>query len=408
MTSRRDFVKGALSALAAGGAVEGARAEQAKDVGKAPPPSGGGVFATQPYAQLIERDAVGLCWLTAQPATGYVTWSQDGWKTSRRVWMQCDGLRDSNSRTHRALVEGFDPTRPLQWRAHSRPIAGFGAYRIRYAGEEETVEGTLKAFEPRPDQLSFAMVNDIHGHVDAYAPLMDCANGPVDFTVFAGDIVSAASSEDAIRKGLLGPLAYVTGRTQAPCWYLRGNHETRGDSSRRFRDYLMLKNGHYYGSIARGPAHIVFLDTGEDKKDGHREYFGMTDFDAYLAEQTRWLEHEVAGEAWKAARFRIVVQHIPAMPGRDLPRLRRLFAPLREAGVTVMLAAHWHNQQWLDADEFRPFPMVVGGAFKVSPSAEKTSGLATLTRCDIEGDALRIRQIFAGSGKVAVDRVLKS
>ena len=345
--------------------------------------------------------------MTTQPATGYVTWSQDGWKTERRSWMQCDGLRDSNSRVHRTLVAGFDPTRPIQWRAHSRPIAEFGGYKIRYAGEEQSVEGTLKPIEPRRDRLSFAMVNDVHSRVAAYESLMDCVREPVDFTVFAGDILNVTASEEVVRRCLLEPMAYVTRRTQAPCWYLRGNHETRGDFSRRFRDCLMLKNGHYYGSASLGPVRIVFLDTGEDKTDDHQEYFGMTDFEGYLEEQTRWLRQEVTGEGWKSARFRIVVQHIPAMPGRDLPRLRRLFEPLKTAGVNMMFAAHWHQQQWLAADAFRPFPIAVGGGCAVRPTAENTSNLATLTRCDIEGDTLRVRQFFAGSGKLALDRTLK-
>ena len=403
---RREFLLGSFAAMAAGATAKARADEPAAPAVGTEQMIGASVFEVRPYAQLLEEDEIGLCWLTSVPATGYVTWSQDGWKTERRSWLQRDGLRDSNTRVHRAVIAEFNPRLPLLWRAHSRPIASFGGYRIEYAGDEVTVEGKLKPLCPDSSRLSFAMVNDVHTHVENYPPLMDCVKEPVDFTVFAGDILTETSSEDALKRGLLAPLAYVTERTGAPCWYLRGNHETRGNFSRRFRDYLLLKQGHFYGGVTIGPARIVFIDTGEDKRDDHKEYFGMTDFEGYLDEQARWLRREMTREDWRSAKFRIAVQHIPAKPATDLPRLKRLTQLLIDGGAQAMFAAHWHRQGYYEPCPERPFPMVVGGGHSLGD--KKETHQPTLTRCDIAGDTMRIRQFFAASGKLACDHTVNA
>ncbi|MBP5320368.1 MAG: metallophosphoesterase [Kiritimatiellae bacterium] len=374
-----------------------------------PKPEGpGSVFCGRPYVQLMGADAIGIVWMTMGKATGYVTWSQDDGATWTRAWHGADGLLDANDAIHRAVVTGLNPAKPVRWRIHSRLFENFGPYKVSYRGEEERLEGTIRAILPRRDAVSFAMFNDVHQTLSIYPKLLPYLKDPVTFTVFNGDILNHVENEAAVVTFLLSPLAQVTETTGAPCWYLRGNHETRGAYARHLRDYLALVEGHYYGAVTLGPARIVFVDTGEDKRDDHAEYSGLVDFDGYLAAQTAWLKAETEGEAWRSAKFRIVVEHIPATTGAYNPgveRLRKLQEVLKTAKVSAMFAAHLHRRGWHDPIPERPYPMIVGGG--PYPEPKNPIHSATLTRCDIEGDTMRISQ-FDVTGTKVVDKTFTS
>lgn len=387
--SRRSFLQGSVAL----GAAASFAAEGNQDV-----------FRTKPYAAAFGPDAVGLSWLTTTMATGFVSWSQDGWRTVTRSWCDTDGLRDVGT-VHRALIRGFDPKKAIEWRCHSRPIAELGEEAVDYAGEEVVCQGRLKPLCADRTRVSFAVVNDVHSHVEYYPHLMDCVREPVDFTVFNGDITDATCSEDDIVKGLLGPLGYVTQRMSAPCVYVRGNHEPRGAMARRMREFLLLRGGRYYGAMTWGPARIVFLDTGEDKADDNVEYSGLVDFDGYLKREIAWLQQEVSDEPWRRAPVRILVQHIPFSPKTDLPRLQQLYEVVRNAGVTLAIGGHWHYQQLIEAGKNGcAFPFLQGGGFRMDHRLEPRRPV--LTRCDVIGGRIRVRQYAADSGRELLDRTI--
>ena len=75
-----------------------------------------------------------------------------------------------------------------------------------------------------------------------------------------------------------------------PFEIVRGNHETRGNMSRHFMDYVPHKSGHIYNAYRWGDLEIVLLDSGEDKLDNHQEYYGMASFYSYREEMARWFE----------------------------------------------------------------------------------------------------------------------
>ncbi len=376
--------------------------DAANGEGTAEPPKEEPLFEIKPYVQLMGPDSVGIGWMTAKKATGYVTWSQDDGATWNKAWREEDGLLDANDIIHRAVIGGVDPAKPLRWRVHSRAFDTFGPYKVSYRGEEQTLEGGIRAILPRQDAVSFAMLNDVHQTLPIYPTLKAYVKEPVNFTVFNGDILNHIEDEASVKAFLLNPLALWTEATGAPCWYLRGNHETRGAFARHLRDYLPLVEGRFYGAVTLGPARFVFLDTGEDKRDDHAEYSGLTDFDGYLARQTAWLKAETAGEAWRSAKFRIVIEHIPATItaarrySPSVPRILALQEVLKTANVSAMFAAHLHRRGWHEPEAERPYPMIVGGGPKS----------ATLTRCDIVGGTMRISQ-FDMSGERVVDEEIK-
>ena len=396
--NRREFLTGAVFTAAAAAWAEKAPAPKKKQPVKLPPapevmaklhPKQ--LISVDPHVQLLGSDVFAVVWMTREKANGWVDWSQDGGQTWKRAWNQRDGLLvDAYDTIHKIIVRGYDPTRPLQYRVTSRAFTNFGPYKVAYSGEEDTRVGKLNALLPADGSFSFAMFNDVHNNIALFPAFAKQLTG-LSFTVFAGDIMSYVDSEAGIQRDLLAPLAFCAERSQAPMWYLRGNHETRGNFARHLRDYIAQQDGHFYGALSFGAARLVFLDTGEDKLDTSPSYSGMVDFESYLAEQTAWLTREVASDAWKKAKFRIAVMHIPPhlrYPNKrdyhqSLDRINKLHAVLDTAQTSLVLGAHLHLAG-MDNRKQHPYLFVVGGG----PSPER----ATLTRCDVKGNTLTVRQ----------------
>ena len=358
------------------------------------------LISVKPHLQLMGETSVGVVWTTREKADGWVEWSQDGGVTWRKAWNQRDGLRvDANDRVHKIVVEGYDPAKPLKYRVRSRAYTSFGPYKVVHSGEEGTHEGGINAVLPADGTLSFAVFNDVHGDLETYPKLLGVkAAAGLSFTVFNGDIMSHVDDPEGLERGLLGPLAYCAARTQAPMWYLRGNHETRGAYARHLRDHLALQNDRYYGAVTLGRTRFVFLDTGEDKEDGHWAYSGLVDFDGYLAEQTAWLKREVESPAWKNAKFRVVFTHIPPdvrlkdkkVWKQPMARIRTLHDVLERAGTTMVVGAHLHKPAMGPGGDVHPYAQVAGGGCLSDmryPGHE-----ATLTRCDVLEDRIVVRQ----------------
>jgi hypothetical protein len=366
-------------------------------------------FRVRPHLQLLDENRVAVVWMTSAKTTGYVTWSQDGWKTTHTAWCETDGLLDANSYQHKAVIVGFNPHLKLEYRAHSRTFGNFGPYSVSYVGEEETVGGTMNAILPDDGSVSWAMVNDVHENLEIYDKIVGHFDGVSSFCVFNGDIINHVDDEEDVAQRLLAPFARVSQEARLPVWYLRGNHETRGCFARSLRDYLALKDGRYYGAVTLGGARFAFLDTGEDKPDSHKEYSGLVAFDRYLEVQNAWLEREVASAEWKNAKARVVVRHIPSggmvNEGRqwnpNLPRLGRMDAILKNAGVTLAMAGHTHFWDWQDPTAARPYPVIVGGGPKLGDPKDRRN--ATLVKSRLSGGTLVVK-LLDQTGAVALEK----
>jgi len=369
-----------------------------------------GVIAVQPWAQLLGADRLGVGWVTDRPADGTVEWTQDAIDDAsaawRQAWFSQDGLRQANGLFQRAVIGGYDPAKPIRFRARSRPIQSFKPYQVTFGEAAVSQTRCLPALARPGGAVSFVVFNDVHNRVQNYPLLLARAGAPIDFAVFNGDVVQDPQSEKEVADRLLLPMAWFASRS-IPCFFLRGNHETRGAYARNLKDALVLPENRYYAALTFGAVRVVFLDCGEDKDDAHKEYSGLIDFDAYIAEEAAWLKQEIAGDAFKKAAWRIAVIHIPpdwrtkddALP-RGEQRVRERFAPLFDAGqVTAVISGHNHKDELVepcpDAGRGFQWPVFIGGG---PPLAE-----ATVIRVDADGQALKIACIRS-DGSVAAEK----
>jgi hypothetical protein len=406
MTNRRDFLR--FSALAGlGGAPFGATAAGAASTSL--PNAAAVMFSVLPHVQLLGADSVGIAWMTAVKATGRVTWSQDNWRTEHIAVNGEDGLLDANSFIHKAILTGVDLHKPLQYRVHSHRIGKFDIYGIGYAGEEVAYESAMEAPLPPDGTLSWAMLNDIHNNRKIYDCFLPHLSDVSTLCIFNGDVMEDLTYEEKFKRDFLNPLARVSQECRMPVWFLRGNHETRGQLARQLRNYLTLPDDRYYGAVTLGGVRFAFVDTGEDKEDSTPVYQGVNDFDGYLAREIEWVKREVASPEWKTARARIVVQHIPPplSKGGWGPKLKRLDALndiWRTANVTLMMGAHLHWWCWMEPWEGRPYPLVVGGGPYLGNPTKHDN--ATLTKCRLDGNRLSVKMLDQTS-KVVIDKAIR-
>ncbi len=355
---------------------------------------GAGLIAVQPWVQVMGVGRLGVGWLTAQESDGVAEWTQsDGadaaWRTA---WWSEDGLKQAAGTSHRAVIEGFDPAKPLRIRAVSRPIISFKPYKVTFGGAVTSEVRRLPA-HTRPDGVSFLVFNDIHNREQLYPLLAPKAGGPADFAVFNGDVLQDPQAEEEIAEHLLLPMAWFASRG-TPCFFLRGNHETRGVFARRLKGYLALPDNRYYAAMTLGAARVLFLESGEDKPDASPEYSGLVDFDAYIEAELAWLAREIASGPFRQAAWRIAVVHIPpdrrteeAELWHGARRMRERFGPLFDEGkVDVVISGHNHRAAVVEpgSDASRGFrwPVFIGGAHPFTN--------ATVIRVEADAKALKV------------------
>lgn len=102
----------------------------------------------------------------------------------------------------------------------------------------------------------------------------------------------------------------------------RGNHETRGGFKDRLQ-YLFQPpdlttdqppaDQLWRFELTAGPAHLVFMDTGEDDGPETPEdsYKQPKFWQAYRQRDAAWLKERVAARGWGNRPWRIFISHIP-------------------------------------------------------------------------------------------------
>ena len=146
---------------------------------------------------------LGVGWMTSQPADGVVEWTQT-FETGQPVvwqeaWFSEDGLRQANGTAQRAVIEGYDPTRPIRFRARSRAISSFKPYKVIFDEPVRSQERFLPAMARPNGAVSFIVFNDIHNRTALYQPLLNRAGAPIDFAILNGDVLQGPAERGGDR-----------------------------------------------------------------------------------------------------------------------------------------------------------------------------------------------------------------
>ncbi|WP_240612957.1 metallophosphoesterase [Chitinophaga parva] len=360
-------------------------------------------FITPPYLQRMTPRSVSIMWITSRNCYSWVEYGTNG-QLDQHTHHETAGLIDANDHVHRIDLVNLQPNTTYQYRVCSKEITDFHPYKLQYGATITSETYTFKTFDDKAQSVSWLMLNDIHDRPASFAPLLALNNNaPQDFVFLNGDMFDFQTDEQQIIDHLLTPLTQ-TFASQQPFFYTRGNHETRGKFARQHAGYFACPGDRYYFSFTQGPVHFVVLDTGEDKLDDHVEYSGLVAFDNYRIEQARWLEQEINTPAFRKAKYRVVLMHIPPFNSGDAHgtlHCRELFNPLFNKGkVDLMICGHTHKYGvWPPTDEHH-YPIIIGGGPK--------EGNRTLIRVNANGHSLDLSMLRDDGVEVGTYNIQRS
>lgn len=322
-------------------------------------------FLCPPYLQNPEPTAMTVMWMSNKPTYSWVEYGESAelGKTGRRIQA---GIVDSYDRLHRVRLTNLKPGTTYHYKVLSKEITEFRPYKLTYGETISSDTFTFTTPAKNPKEVSWLVFNDIHDRGDVSFPLLMGLNkDPYDFVFLNGDMFNYQEDEKQILDHLLVPLGNEFA-SEKPFLFTRGNHETRGKYRLELANYF---DGPYIFAKQWGPVHFTVLDTGEDKEDTHPVYAGIVDFDEYRRQQAEDLKQVVQSSAFKKAKFRVVMMHIPHYYSGDwhgTMECRKLFAPIFEkAKVDLFIAGHTHRpgiHQPVAGQH--SYPIVIGGGPK--------------------------------------------
>lgn len=326
-----------------------------------------------PYLQNVGETEATFVWEVNNPSIGWVELAPDDgshfYATPRTKYFNTKSGVKMTSQLHAVKITGLQPGTTYRYRVYAQEVLSHEGWRVHYGDIAATNVYSQKPLtfttrDTKKSTTSFIILNDVHARKDVITPLLNFAKYKErEMVFFNGDMVSQFTDEQTIFDGFMDESIQVFAK-EKPLYYVRGNHETRGPFATHFQDYFNPRENHIYGTLQDGPIFFILLDTGEDKPDSDLEYAGITDYDNYRTEQVEWLKQVIASEAFKQAKFKVVIGHIPPVPEKGAwhgtREVMEKFVPiLNKGGVDIMICGHLHQHVYLEPSEKVHFPVLV-------------------------------------------------
>lgn len=357
-------------------------------------------IAVGPCLQTSFGNNISILWITTKNAASWVEYGLSADKLDQKAYgKSAYGLRPTG-KINVIKLQNLQPGTRYYYRIVSKEIVDFQPYKLTYGKSINSEVHSFVNTDIAKEEIRFVMLNDIHDRPKSIPFLLDLDKEKKnDFIFFNGDIFDYQTNEQQIIHHMLQPCADAFAK-ETPFVYVRGNHETRGKYCREFPQYFENVG---YDAFTLGPVRFVLLDTGEDKEDAHPVYAGIVDFDAYRLQQAEWFKQEMESKAFKKAKFRVILMHIPPCFGGNAPgekHVNSVFNPLlNKAKVDIVLSGHTHRYIIRKPNEGENnYPIIVGGG--------PTEGRRTMTKVTADKNQLKV-VMLNDKGEEAGSYILK-
>lgn len=323
----------------------------------------------QPYIQGLTDESVYIVWTTDKPAIGWVEIAPDDgthfYQKERPKYFATEYGFKKVGTLHQVNLQNLKPGVKYRYRVYSQEVLKHEGTNVLYGKVIATdvykkAPLVFKTLSPSA-KSDFLVINDIHGRNDVLNNLLDIGKvEDVDFVIFNGDMTNSLLNEKQMFTDFMDT-ATERFASQTPMFYSRGNHETRGPFAIAYPQYFPTPTGKLYYQFNYGDLGIIVLDCGEDKPDTDIEYSGIVDMDNYRTNQALWLEEAIENPAFKNAKYKIVICHMPPFGGwHGEQEILDKFVPiLNKGGVQIMLSGHLHKHILQAANAKVNFPILV-------------------------------------------------
>ncbi|MDR1161090.1 MAG: metallophosphoesterase [Tannerellaceae bacterium] len=325
-----------------------------------------------PYLQNMSDNEVTIAWLTNKGAISWVEVAPDDgthfYLIERPKYFAAKNGVKLEGTIHTVKLTGLKPGTRYRYRVFSQEVTGRQGHQIFYGKVASTAAyqtGPLSftTNDHTKKDMTFTVINDIHGRSDMMKTLLEIAKPTLnDLVFFNGDMVSSMNNEQGLFDGFMDT-GVETFAKEIPMYYCRGNHETRGPFATKFQDYFSPLNPELYFLVRQGPVCFVVLDSGEDKPDTDIEYSGITVYDDYRTQEANWLKEALKQKEFTEAPFKVVICHIPPFGGwhGEQEVLNKFVPLLNDAQIDIMLCGHLHQHIKKEAGEQVKFPLLANG-----------------------------------------------
>ena len=325
-----------------------------------------------PYLQNMGEDEVTIVWLTNKNAVSWVELAPDDetqfYMTERPKFFASKNGVKLEGRVHSVKITGLEPGTKYCYRIFSQEVLKRERNHIFYGKVASTSAyrtGVLSftTNNQAKSDMTFTMINDIHGRSDMMRKLLEIAEPKKnDLVFFNGDMVSTMNNEKELFDGFMDTGVDMFAK-EIPMYYCRGNHETRGPFATEFQTYFSTLSPELYYLVRHGPVCFVVLDCGEDKPDTDIEYSGITVYDQYRTQEAAWLKEALTRKEFREAPFKVAICHMPPIGGwhGEQEVLNKFVPLLNEAGVDVMLCGHLHRHIKQEPNPEVRFPVLANG-----------------------------------------------
>ena len=325
-----------------------------------------------PYVQAITEDSAYIVWVTDKATYGWVEVKGEQEKKAETYIESNLGLR-YNRRVHRVPVKNLTAGTLYEYKVFSQEEKN--GKLLKPISKDTNSQGgklTFRTNDRNKEAISFLMVTDIHynHYIDG---LFESLLTPErlagkDFVAFNGDMVTTMSSEETHFSRLFSKIHNTFDIHNTQFYYVRGNHESRGNFAQKYLDYYPTWTNQPYYAFRHGPVFFIVIDGGEDKPDSDIEYYGTAAFDLYREAEGKWLKSVIESEEFKTAPYRVILSHIPLNDnswhgGRHA--WKHLCQTCEDQGIQLMISGHTHRYSYREAGVHnRTFPTLVIGADK--------------------------------------------
>lgn len=357
-----------------------------------------------PYLQGLGETEVTMVWTTNRKGIAWVELAPNDsthfYLTERpRFYSESYGFKVVDS-VHTVKITGLKPNTKYRYRVYSQEVLSHVGTKVLYGTISASNVYRSKPLEfttsnPSKNDISFLVVNDIHGNNELMESLLKETDwDKTDLVFFNGDMTNDIRSEDQLFADFLDKAVELFA-SETPMYYARGNHETRGNFATTFPRYFQTPTNELYYMFRQGPVCFVVLDCGEDKPDSDMEYSGIVAFDSYRTKQAAWLKEALKQDVFQDATYRVVVVHMPPFGGwHGEQEIADKFVPLlEEAGIDVMLCGHLHRHVFKKAGEGQNFPIIANSNKAIIKASTENSALK-INVFDVEGkliDSLTVK-----------------
>lgn len=351
-----------------------------------------------PYLQSVGETQATIVWTTDSLSTAWVELSPDDgtdfYAQARTRYYDTEIGIKRTARIHAVTLKGLKPGTTYRYRIYSQEVLSHKEYKVTYGNIAASAAYKVElpkftTLDKNKQSTTFLVVNDIHEKNDVMTRLFNNASyKDKELVFFNGDMMSLFDKDAKLWGGFMDTAVKLFA-SEKPLYYVRGNHETRGQLADQFKRYVRPNDDKLYFSFRQGPVYFICLDTGEDKADTDMEYYGITDYDNYRTEQAEWLRSVIASDEYKQAPLHVVIAHIPPRYGKDAwhgdIEIREKFIPiLNQANVDLMLCAHLHEFVYTEPNAQLKFPILTNSNETIV-SAKADGGKLDVKVIDLNG-----------------------